>query len=92
MNANVLFKWRREHLRTVASAHVRGATHAMLLPVNLANAPSVSEAVPARPVNPADPVVCEGVIEIDVAGARIRLRGSVDESNLRCVLQMLATA
>ena len=83
MNANVLFKWRREHLRAVAGVHVRGAAQAMLLPVKLVGAPV---AVPSRPV------VSEGVIEIDIGGARVRLRGCVDESNLRCVLQTLATA
>lgn len=86
INANVLFKWRREHLRAVAGVHVRGAAQAMLLPVKLAITPSAPEAVPSRAV------VSEGVIEIDIGGARVRLRGCVDESNLRCVLQTLATA
>jgi len=30
-----------------------------------------------------------GVIEIDIGAARVRLRGSVDEANLRFVLQTL---
>ena len=30
-----------------------------------------------------------GVIEIDIGAARVRLRGAVDEANLRCVLQTL---
>ena len=30
-----------------------------------------------------------GVIEIDIGAARVRLRGVVDEANVRCVLQAL---
>ena len=30
-----------------------------------------------------------GVIEIDIGAARVRLRGAVDEANLRCVLEAL---
>jgi transposase len=33
-----------------------------------------------------------GVIEIEVGGARVRLRGPVDQGNLRCVLQTLRQA
>jgi transposase len=84
MNANVLFKWRREHLRAVSSVQGRGAAHAMLLPVKLA-----TTGTPAPQAMPSHPLVSEGVIEIDIGGARIRLRGCVDESNLRCVLHAL---
>ena len=31
-----------------------------------------------------------GVIEIDIGAARVRLRGAVDEANVRCVLQALS--
>jgi len=37
------------------------------------------------PITPRTP----GTIEIDLAGARIRLRGAVDEAGVRCVLQTL---
>jgi transposase len=30
-----------------------------------------------------------GLIEIDIGAARVRVRGAVDEANLRCVLQAL---
>ena len=88
VNANVLFKWRREHLRAVSGGQVRGAARAMLLPVKLATmvTPTALQATPSRPV------ASEGVIEIDIGAARVRLRGSVDESNLCCVLQALAAA
>jgi hypothetical protein len=38
-------------------------------------------AAPTRPTN--------GTIEIELAGARVRVRGHVDEDGLRCVLQAL---
>ena len=41
------------------------------------------EATPSRSPMPA------GVIEIDIGAARVRLRGAVDEANVRCVLQAL---
>lgn len=87
MNANVLFKWRREHLRAVSGGQVRRAAHAMLLPVEVATTGALApQGTPSRPV------ASEGVIEIDIGAARVRLRGSVDECNLRCVLQALAAA
>jgi len=59
----------------------------VLLPVNLATSvtPTTQEATTPRSPLPA------GVIEIDIGGARVRLRGAVDEGNVRCVLQALRT-
>ena len=61
------------------------AEQAVLLPVKLADPVTLTglEATPSRPRMP------EGVIEIDIGGARVRLRGAVDEANLRSVLQSL---
>jgi len=87
VNANVLFKWRREHLRASSSVQ-RGSTgQAVLLPVKLAATvmPTTQEAKTPLTAMPA------GVIEIDIGGARVRLRGAVDEGNVRCVLQALRT-
>src|SRR4051812_23691048 len=66
INANVLFKWRREHLRAVSGVQVRSAAHAMLLPARLATTPSAPQAMHSRPV------VSEGVIEIDIGAVRVR--------------------
>lgn len=82
INANVLFKWRREHLRSQTDA----TTPATLLPVclaeSLAAAPAPTAAAPlARPVR--------GVIELEFAGAQLRLRGAVDEDALCSVLRAL---
>lgn len=87
INANVVFRWRREHLRAISGVGQYGAAQAVLLPVKLAA---------ATPTEPASMSSCSpmptGVIEIDIGAARVRLRGSVDEANLRCVLQTLKTA
>ncbi|WP_143694776.1 IS66-like element accessory protein TnpA [Variovorax sp. JS1663] len=85
INANVLFRWRREHVRGTTRAKVHDAAQAVLVPVNVAA--EVAQAVPeATPATPSKPV---GIIEIDIGGARVRLHGQVDESNVRCVLRTL---
>jgi transposase len=86
VNTNMLFRWRREHLRARGGARQRDAEQAVLLPVKVARAAPVAaepQAVVASVSMPA------GVIEIDIGAARVRLRGSVDEANVRCVLQTL---
>jgi len=89
INANLLFKWRRTHLRTASRIEDCGATQAVLLPVKLAPAHAASPHRAAMPL----PTSRTGVIEIDIGAARVRLHGCVDEANLRCVLHTLrATA
>lgn len=85
VNANMLFKWRRDHLRSASSLQP-----AVLLPIQLdpeveaqAHAASPAVAPPSRP--PAR----GGVIELEIAGAQLRLRGPVDEDSLRSVLRAL---
>jgi transposase len=75
INANLLFAWRREYRDATVSAPA-------LLLVNIEE--------PATPA--ADPPATRaptGTIEIDLGRARVRLRGVVDDENLRCVLQTL---
>ena len=88
INANVLFRWRREHLGALPGGGRHGAGQAVLLPVMVAAvaAPSTADPVHSRAL------MSEGVIEIDIGAARVRLRGCVDESNLRCVLHTLKAA
>ena len=86
INTNVLFRWRREHLQATSRVgDHNGAAQAVLLPVEVtANAPTAKQgAVSSCAPMPA------GVIEIDIGAARVRLRGSVAEANVRCVLQTL---
>ena len=85
INANVLFRWRREHLRGTWREENRTETQPVLLPVELAAAPTpLPHAALSLTVSKAT-----GVIEIDIGAARVRLRGAVDEANVRCVLQAL---
>jgi len=89
INANLLFKWRREHLCVNAGALVSATstTKPVLLPVTIeAPTPEVA-AAPTAP--PPTPRASTGSIEIDIGGARVRLRGAVDESSVRVVLQAL---
>lgn len=83
INANVLFKWRRMHLRA-AREHCT-TPQAVLLPVSV----TASQAPVPAMAKPAMPAPAAGVIEIDVSGVRVRVRGAVDVATLRCVLQAL---
>ena len=86
LNANLLFKWRRMHLRSNspdAREPVRGEGLKML-PVMI-RATAVGEEAVRLPMPRPGP----GLIEIDIGAARVRVRGAVDEANLRCVLQAL---
>lgn len=83
INANVLFRWRRMHLRAIRGEH-RTMAQAVLLPVNV-SASQVPMPAMAKPAMLAP----AGVIEIDVSGARVRVRGAVDSATLQCVLQAL---
>ena len=87
VNTNMVFRWRREHLRASGgSTQDRGDDQAVLLPVNLAAAAPLAS--PPRAV-PQDVSAPAGVIEIDIGVAHVRLRGAVDPASLRCVLHTL---
>lgn len=87
INANLLFNWRRMHLRAASRVEDRGTAQAVLLPVQLAPAQAAPLHKAPRPSTAPMPA---GVIEIDIGAARVRLRGAVDEANVRCVLQALS--
>ena len=92
INANMLFKWRREHLR---AASPRTAA-AVLLPVEVAPAAepvaTSSATVPLVTTVASKPSPRGGVIELEVAGVQLRLRGPVDEASLCSVLRALRQA
>jgi transposase len=89
INANLLFGWRNAHLKsreTDLADRKDVAGPATLLPVEVVAAmPPV--AAPATPNSRGSGV--PGSIEIEVAGARVRVRGVVDEASLRSVLAAL---
>jgi transposase len=86
INANLLFKWRREHVKAMVRSAPAAAT---LLPVCLI--PDVAPT--AQPTAPVVSGVSRntrlGVIEVEIAGAQLRLRGVVDEAMLCSVLRAL---
>ncbi|MFO1219655.1 MAG: hypothetical protein U1E89_14910 [Burkholderiaceae bacterium] len=77
-------RWRGQPLTLRATkGRDNGAAQAVLLPVKMAPAAVAADRASASVSAPA------GVIEIDIGGVRVRLRGAVDEANLRCVLHTL---
>ena len=90
INANMLFKWRREHVRATGCM-----TAAVLLPVKVSSAAEVMTVAPpiAPPLTPTPPPSRSsprsGVIELEFAGAQLRLRGAVDEDSLCSILRAL---
>jgi transposase len=88
INANLLFKWRREHVRAMAACAAPAAT---LLPVCVI--PETAPPSIVQPTVPVDPAINRssrsGVIEVEIAGAQLRLRGAVDEAMLGSVLRAL---
>jgi len=91
VNANLLFKWRRMRARESAQVTPQATT---LLPICV-----IPEVAPTLRAHAGTPVVQAEVpsssnaapcaIEIDIAGAQLRLRGPVDEVMLGCVLRAL---
>ncbi|MDB5818207.1 MAG: transposase family protein [Rhizobacter sp.] len=91
INANVLFKWRRQYLFKLAAAArqqvgAQGA-QAVLLPVHISTATSIDQGKTARASQP--PRLVDGVIEIDVGASRVRVQGCVEEAMLVCALRTL---
>lgn len=91
VNANLLFNWRRLHLQAQAPA-VGIAAGPVLLPVTVVTAVDHAAAIAPMPPGPPLHTVSTGTIEIDINGARVRLRGTVDEASIRTVLRALASA
>lgn len=86
INANLLFKWRREHVKPVARSAPTAAT---LLPVCLVPDVAPTAQAKASVVSGANRNARPGVIEVEIAGAQLRLRSDVDETMLGCVLRAL---
>ena len=89
INANLLFKWRRDQQRAAASL---GAP-TVLLPVRMTPATEEPDARSTSILAAVAPAAAKasraGVIELDIAGAQLRLRGAVDEASLFTVLRAL---
>jgi transposase len=84
VNANLVFKWRRAKLDRQRPA--RQLPQPVLLPVSVdpsQSLPVVAKSTPERPTHK------DGVIEVEMHGARVLLRGHVDPGNVRSVLLAL---
>jgi transposase len=79
INANLLFTWRRAHLEAMKGS---SSVEPVLLPVEIQSpqAPTVASTGRASATS---------AIEVELNGARVRVRGMPDEDALRCVLQAL---
>ena len=94
LNTNVLFKWRRTHLRSLARSTPKPATD--LLPVTVEEPAATVDVVPAPALNPSSQrrarpaAAAGGVIEIDLPHGRVRLTGTVDVAGLRVVIEALS--
>ena len=94
INANILFRWRRQYLRDLGAMAPKPA--AALLPVAVGDAEQALEVISAgtprmrvrstrkRELGPS------GVIEIELAGAQVRVTGDVALEALRLVLETLS--
>ena len=91
VNANLLFNWRRLHLQAQVPP-VAAAAVPILLPITVVAA--VDRTVPMAAAPPRTPqrIAPTGTIEIEINGARVCLRGVVDEASIRTVLRALAGA
>ena len=83
VNANLVFKWRRAKLERKRNAGT--ARQGVLLPVTVGPQESLLAVASGGPALD----VKEGVIEIEIGGARVVLRGRVDPASVRSVLMAL---
>ena len=91
VNANLLFNWRRLHLQAQVPA-VGAAAAPVLLPVTVVAAVDRPASMAPLPLGPPPRTAPTGSIEIEINGARVRLRGAVDEASIRTVLRALSSA
>ena len=89
LNANLVFTWRRKLLPALAPA---GGRAVKLLPVTITDSVAQTSATAGESVGSGKPVRryrTRGVIEIELNGARLVLKGAVDSEALRVVLSAL---
>ena len=99
INANLLFKWRRDHLRSKRLSSAASSPSAVLVPVHVVAAMDAdaghsqssapSPASTALAVAPQRSARNPSIIELNIAGAVLRLHGPVDEASLCSVLRAL---
>ena len=88
INANLLFNWRRLHLRA-QNPDSASTSLPTLLPVTVQREMRVPTAAAQQPPS-ALARAPAGTIEIEIGNARVRLRGVVDDASVRGVLRALS--
>ena len=92
LNANILFRWRREHLRALAQAVAMPAP--AMLPVALIESqaqPSTPPTVSLLPKRPSHAAPLSGSsLEIALPLGRVTLKGGIDGEVLRLVIALLS--
>ena len=71
---------------------VRSAAAPVVLPVTVVASVDQTAPMAPTPSGPPPRTAPTGTIEIEINGARVRLRGAVDVASLRTVLRALASA
>jgi transposase len=91
INANLLFNWRRLHLRALGLDAAAIAQPA-LLPVTVQTdpPPAAARGTAQAGTHAAVARASTGTIEIEIGTARVRLRGAVDDASVRSVLRALS--
>jgi transposase len=91
LNANRVFTWRRKLLPNLAAVPAKSVK---MLPVTITDSGATASVVIAGANAPGKPVRrsrSRGVIEIELNGARLVLKGTVDAGALRVVLEALVS-
>lgn len=88
LNTNLVFTWRHKLLPAVAPA---AAKSVKLLPVTITDACVPTAAIESSSRRTPRRYAARGVIEIELNGARLVLKGVVDAEALRVVLSVLST-
>jgi transposase len=86
VNANQVFKWRKQYREGRLDAAPTSSTSSTLLPVKVSDLlPVVRPAVARRRVNTRR----SGIIDIDLGHARVRIEGAIDPECVRAALESL---
>jgi transposase len=86
VNANQVFKWRRQYRQGRLGLGPTATAHSTLLPVQISDAlPTVRPAAERRRVKARR----TGIIDIDLGHARVRIEGAADPECVRAALEGL---
>ena len=86
VNANQVFKWRKQYREGRLDTTPSGNSHNVLLPVKIGDAPPIVRTPSKRrPVKTGRP----GIIDIDLGHARVRIEGAADPDCVRATLEGL---